>query len=81
MDAKDETQLLGATAQGRAIFTFNIRDFIPLSRVHSRHQGIVLAARKSWSLPSLIAALDRFLLESDAQEMMGRVVWLTAKRP
>ena len=26
LDASDEAQLLGATAQGRCIFTFNIRD-------------------------------------------------------
>jgi len=28
LDATDEEQLLGAIAQGRLIFTFNIRDFI-----------------------------------------------------
>ena len=27
LDATDEQQLLGATAHGRVIFTFNIRDF------------------------------------------------------
>ncbi len=33
LDASDEQQLLGATAQGRVIFTFNIRDFLVLARV------------------------------------------------
>lgn len=28
LDASDEQQLLGATAQGRAIFTYHIPDFI-----------------------------------------------------
>ncbi|MFL9449985.1 MULTISPECIES: DUF5615 family PIN-like protein [Nostocales] len=31
LDASDEAQLLGAIAQGRCIFTFNIRDFLVLS--------------------------------------------------
>lgn len=75
-DASDEAQLLGATAQGRAILTFNIRDFMPLSQIHVHHGGIVLAAQQSWVLSDLIAALDRFLSETDAQEMVGRVVWL-----
>ena len=32
LDATDEQQLLGATAQGRAIFTYNIRDSTARSR-------------------------------------------------
>jgi len=31
-DADDETQLLGATARGRCIFTFNVRDFVALAQ-------------------------------------------------
>jgi hypothetical protein len=80
LDASDETQLLGATAQGRAIFTFNLRDFILLSQTHSHHQGIVLAARTSWTLSALIAGLDRFLRDSEAQWLFGQVVWLTSPR-
>jgi hypothetical protein len=79
-DASDETQLLGATAQGRAIFTFNVRDFVPLSRAHPHHQGIVLAARRSWALSSLIGDLDRLLANSEAQELIGQVVWLSSDR-
>jgi hypothetical protein len=32
LDASGEQQLLGATAQDRCIFTFNIRDFIALAK-------------------------------------------------
>lgn len=35
LNASDEQQLLGATAQGRAIFTYNIRDFISLGKALS----------------------------------------------
>jgi len=79
-DASDETQLLGATAQGRAIFTFNVRDFMLLSPAHPHHRGIVLAAQRSWDLSTLIPALDRFLAESEAEELIGRIVWLSSQR-
>ena len=41
LDASDEAQLLGATAQGRCIFTFNIEDFVRLAQRHSQHGEIV----------------------------------------
>jgi hypothetical protein len=75
-DATDEMQLLGATAQGRCLFTFNIRDFVPLAKRHPRHGGIVLAAQRSRSLPDLIAALDRLLTETSVADWPGQVRWL-----
>ena len=75
-DADDETQLLAATAQGRIIFTFNVRDFIALARRYPRHGGIVLAAQSKWTLPELIEALDRMLSETEAEEWIGQVRWL-----
>ncbi len=80
MDASDEIQLLSATAQGRCIFTFNVRDFTVLSRLHQHHRGIVVAAQRSWSLSDLIAALDRFLSETDAAEVEGHLLWLNSWR-
>lgn len=75
-DADDETQLLAATAQGRVIFTFNVRDFIALARRYPRHGGIVLAAQSKWTLPELIEAFDRMLSETEAEEWVGQVRWL-----
>lgn len=79
-DADDEAQLLGATAQGRCLFTFNIRDFMLLASTHPRHRGILLAAQQSWHLSGLLHALDRFLRESDADEVAGQILWLNAWR-
>jgi hypothetical protein len=79
-DASDETQLLGATAQGRCIFTFNVRDFLVLARQYPRHGGIILAAQKSWTLSDLIDALDRLLSETEAGEWLGQVRWLNQWR-
>ena len=63
-DASDEAQLLAATAQGRCIFTFNVRDFVVLAQSYARHGGIVLAAQASWTLSELIMALVRLLSET-----------------
>jgi hypothetical protein len=73
LDASDEAQLLGATAQGRCIFTFNIRDFIVLAQSYPRHGGIILAVQRSWTLSDLITALDRLLSETEADDWAGQV--------
>ena len=75
-DATDEQQLLGATAQGRAIFTYNIRDFVYLGERYPHHAGIILARQKSMSLNELIAALDRVLRETNGDEWVGQTRWL-----
>ena len=76
LDASDEQQLLGATAQGRAIFTYNIRDFIVLGKRYPHHGGIILAFQKSMKLNETIEALDRVLRETDANEWIGQTRWL-----
>jgi hypothetical protein len=75
-DASDEQQLLGATAQGRAIFTYNIGDFNVLGKRYPQHAGIVLARQKSLNLNELIHALDRVLRETNADEWVGQTRWL-----
>ena len=79
-DAPDRIQLLGATAQGRVILSFNARDFIALAQVYQQHAGIVLAAQQSWRLPDLIAALDQLLSETEATDWTGQVRWLNQWR-
>jgi hypothetical protein len=79
-DASDEEQLLGATAQGRIIFTFNIRDFQVLAQRFQQHAGIVLAVQTGWTLSQLIHALDRLLSETEAETWVGQVRWLNQWR-
>ena len=79
-DDSDETQLLQATAHGRVIFTFNVRDFTALAHRYPRHGGIILAAQASWTLSGLIAALDRLLSETQATDWVGQVRWLNQWR-
>jgi hypothetical protein len=80
LDADDETQLLRATARGRVIFTFNIRDFTILGDLHPQHGGIVLAAQRSWSLSAMISALDSLLAETNAEEWLAQTRWLNQWR-
>jgi hypothetical protein len=80
LDATDEAQLLGATAQGRCLFTFNVHHFPALALDYPQHSGIILAAQQSWTLAGLIAALDRLLCETEAAGWIGQVRWLNQWR-
>ncbi|MBN2550279.1 MAG: DUF5615 family PIN-like protein [Anaerolineales bacterium] len=77
MDADDDYQLLWATAQGRVIFTHNIRDFIGKTEAFPNHSGILLAHRMSYSLADLIRLIDRALSTTSAEDWNGRVRWLS----
>jgi hypothetical protein len=80
LDASDTEQLLGASAQGRCLFTCNVRDFVALGGKYGAHHGIVLAAQSSWTLSTLIAALDKILRESEDADWIGQVRWLNQWR-
>jgi hypothetical protein len=77
LDATDEYQLLGATAHGRCILTFNIRDFTHLAQQFPEQSGILLVKQRSISLTEMIQALDCLLTETEAAEWIGQVRWLT----
>ena len=76
LDTSDQVQLLGATALGRCLCTFNIRDFLALAARYPKHGGLILAAQANWSVTGLIAALDRLLTETDEADWPGQVRWL-----
>lgn len=76
LDASDEQQLLQATVRGRCLLTFNIGDFMRLAQIYPAHGGIVLAHQRDWNLSSLIAAVDKMLTETSAEEWPSRVRWL-----
>jgi hypothetical protein len=76
LDADDRTQLLGSSAQGRILFTFNIPDFQALAKIYPVHNGLLLAAQNRWTLHELIDALDRMLSETESEGWIGQVRWL-----
>jgi len=76
VDADDQTQLLGASAQGRILFSFNIRDFQVLAKQYTNHHGIILASQSRWSIVHLIQFLDRALAETEETDWIGILRWL-----
>lgn len=80
-DADDKTQLLSATAQGRAILTFNIRDFQALARQYPNHHGIILAAQSRWTIRELIEAIHQVCTQTEDDEWLGAVRWLNDFQP
>ncbi len=77
LDASDEFQLLWASAHDRVLFTFNIGDFIQLARRMPLCLGILLANQQSHSLKELIALLDLALAETEAENWLDQVRWLS----
>ena len=77
MDANDVFQLLWASAQDRELFTFSIGDFLQLARRMPEHCGLLLASQRDFTLAELIAALDRALTETEAEDWTGQVRWLS----
>src|SRR4030066_2284648 len=77
VDASDEFQLLWASAHDRVLFTFNIGDFLQLARRIPEHRGILLTSQQSHSLRELIALLDRRLNETQAEEWVMQVRWVS----
>lgn len=53
-DAEDVDQLLGATAHGRVLFTFNIRDFLDLALHYPHHADLLLADQRRWRPSGLL---------------------------
>lgn len=70
LDADDIEQLLGATAQGRVIFTFNVRDFMELAKRYPHHAGILLSAQKP--MPELPLLWSRCLPTLMPMNGLGR---------
>ncbi len=79
--ASDEEQLTFATVEGRAILTFNIRDFAPLHEEWSAtgrpHAGIIVSQQLgSKQFGVLLHRMLRLLDRYTADEMVGTFVHL-----
>jgi predicted nuclease of predicted toxin-antitoxin system len=77
----DAEQLAFATAEGRAILTFNIRDFAPLHEqwqaAGQRHAGIIVTQQLgSREYGVLIQRMLRLLNHFSAEEMVANFVHL-----
>lgn len=75
-DASDEIQLLWATSNQRILFTFNIKDFINLSKKYPQHAGILLANQSATNVSQLIQVLSKVMNETNKEEWIGQVRWI-----
>ena len=81
----DDQILAYATAEGRALVTANIKDFIPLDTRYraadQSHAGLILVSTKSFpqnrGFPSAIATALAMLLSGTAKIQPGQVLFLT----
>jgi len=78
----DEQQLEIACAQGRALYSFNIRDYVP---IHSRflelgksHAGIILAEQRQYSIGEQLRRLLSLVAAKSAEDMQDQVVFLSS---
>jgi len=77
---KDEEHLTLATAEGRALYSFNVADY---HEIHTQwvtagrfHAGIVLAQQKRYSVGEQIRRLLRLLGSMTGEAMTNRVEFL-----
>lgn len=78
----DEEHLRYAASQGRALFTFNVRDFF---RIHTEllekgqgHAGLILAKQEGFQVGRYMRGLLRLIGELGADDMRNRVEFLSA---
>ena len=75
-DVSDEYHLLWATSHRRILFSFNVKDYMRLAKLHPYHSGILLANQKSTRPGLLILVLDRILNQTAAEDWIGQVRWI-----
>lgn len=81
----DDQVLAYATAEGRALATASIKDFVPLDARYraagQSHAGLILISTKTFpqnrSFPAVITTALATLLSGTAEIQSGRVLFLT----
>lgn len=81
-DASDIEQLAHAAAQGRALYSFNIGDFMALHTSYlaggKDHAGIILARQRRYGVGEQMRRLLRLAQMTSAEEMRNRIEFLGA---
>lgn len=77
----DEDQLVHATQEGRALYSFNVADFY---RLHTKfleqgrgHAGIILTQQQRYSVGEQMRRLLALMASRSAEDMRNRVEFLT----
>ena len=76
----DFQQLMFAAESGRALFTFNVADFVVLGAAWQaagrQHAGIILSPQVSLTLA--LQRVSRLLNRMSAADLLSQIVWLPA---
>ncbi|MDA1053656.1 MAG: DUF5615 family PIN-like protein [Planctomycetota bacterium] len=76
----DEAQLNFASEMGRAIYTFNVRDFAILHREYQEqgrdHAGIVAIPRQRYSVGEKIRRLAALMANEQAEDLRNQLEYL-----
>jgi len=82
IERSDEDHLDFATAQGRALYSFNVGDFYRLymsyMEQNKSHAGIVLALQQQYSVGGQMRRLLQLIAHLTASDMQNRVEFLSA---
>ncbi|MGF1936545.1 MAG: DUF5615 family PIN-like protein [Nostoc sp. ChiQUE02] len=78
----DDEQLIWATEQGRAIYSYNRRDFCCLHNeflaTERNHAGIILLQQQRYSVGQQLQGLLKLIATRSAEEMVNQLVFLSA---
>lgn len=85
IERRDEEHLDYATAQGRVLCTFNVRDFYQLheecQQQGKSHAGIILVPQQRYTLGEQLRRILKLVATTSAESMRDRVEFLSAWMP
>jgi len=82
IEREDRAHLMFAAAQGRVLYTFNIRDFYALHNQFvtggESHAGLILVRQQQFSIGEQARRLFKLIATRSAEEMESRAEFLRA---
>src|SRR5574341_1123414 len=82
IERQDEPHLEYATAQGRVLYSFNVRDFYRLHTAFlaqgKAHAGIILAPQQRYTVGEQMRRLLKLIAATSAEDMQNQVEFLSA---
>ncbi len=80
LSCSDEEQLIWAAEQGRAIYSFNTKDFCRLHNTfvgeEISHAGIIIGAQQRYSIGQQLRGILNLIAAKLAEEMINQLVFL-----
>ena len=78
----DLEQLIWATNNHRAIYTFNVKDYCRLHKIYmsemKQHSGIIVVPRQSYSVGEQLRCLQKLIASISSEEIKNKLIFLGA---